>query len=249
MIVRPCQLCQSLVLLLGTWFVTPAYAQSIVPSGERTRSQIEARLRVADSLHQADEVFHLRSRLRNGDFEVGDRIIVSFDGIGLQRGDTMLVQAGKILRFGEPMGDLNLTGVLRPEVVDSVSNRVSKYFRNIVVRVTPLLRISLTGSVRAPGFYYARSDIPLSDFIMRSGGQDATADLDNTVIKRGTRVLWNAEDVRVAFRDGMTLDGLNLNPGDEIAVGSRATSDFWPKALQYGLPVVSALLLQIFLRR
>ena len=230
-------------------FVTPAHAQAIVPSGERTRSQLEARLRVADSLHLADEAFHLRSRLRNGDFEVGDRVILSYDGVGLQRSDTLLVQAQKVLRLGEPMGDLRLAGVLRSELADSMSSRVSRYFKNIVIRVVPLIRVSITGAVRAPGFYYARPDMPLGDVIMRSGGQDPSADLDNSVVKRGATILWSADDVRTALRDGVTLEGLNMDPGDEIVVGTKNAGSFWPKAAQYGLPVLSAVLLQLLIRR
>ncbi|MDB4914278.1 MAG: hypothetical protein JWM95_1922 [Gemmatimonadetes bacterium] len=249
MIARSFPLYRSLVFVMGVALGTTVRAQSIVPSGERTRSQLEARLRAADSLHRTDEAFHLRSRLRNGDFEVGDRVILSFDGVGLQRSDTLLVQAQKLLRLGEPMGDLRLDGVLRSELADSVSSRVAKYFKNIVIRVVPLIRVSITGAVRAPGFYYARPDMPLGDVIMRSGGQDQAADLDNSVVKRGASVLWTAEDVRAALRDGVTLEGLNMDPGDEIVVGNKNSSSFWPKAAQYGLPILSAVLLQLLIRR
>jgi hypothetical protein len=249
MIARACLPCHAFVLVLGMAFAPSTPAQSIVSSGERTRGQLEARLRVADSLHQTDEAFRLRSRLRNGDFEVGDRVIISFDGVGLQRSDTLVLQAQKLLRLGEPMGDLQVNGVLRSELADSVSSRVARYFKNIVIRVVPLIRVSITGAVRAPGFYYARPDMPLGDVIMRSGGQDQTADLDNTVVKRGVRTLWGVEDVRAALRDGVTLDGLNMDPGDEIVVGTKSAGSFWPKAAQYGLPVLSAVLLQLLIRR
>ena len=249
MLSRAYVLCRWSFVVLAVAFGATAQAQSVVPSGERSRGQLEARVRIADSLHLTDEAFHLRSRLRNGDFEVGDRVIISYDGVGLQRSDTLLVQAQKLLRLGEPMGDIRLAGVLRSEVADSVSSRVSKYFKNIVIRVVPLIRVSITGAVRAPGFYYARPDMPLGDVIMRSGGQDQTADLDNTVVKRGTSTLWSAEDVRAALRDGVTLEGLNMDPGDEIVVGTRSTGSFWPKAAQYGLPVLSAVLLQLLIRR
>ena len=219
------------------------------PATDRTRAQLEASARVADSAHRTEEAFLLRSRLREGDFEDGDRIIIAYDGIGLQRGDTLVVQTSKLLRLGEPMGDMNLRGVLRSEIVDSVSARVSKYFRNVAVHATPLVRVSVSGAVRAPGFYYARADMPVSDVIMRSGGQDQTSDLGKTVIKRGSVILWTADDVRTALRDGVTLEGLGLIPGDEIVVGVRSTSDVWPRVLQFGLPLVSALLLQLALRR
>lgn len=238
----------SLLALLVPGSRTHAQSTTGRPSADLSRAQLEERGRVADSLHLGEEAFHLRTRLRNGDFEVGDRVIVAYEGVGLQRGDTLVVQAGKQLRLGEPMGDLNLQGVLRSEVADSVAGRVSRYFKNVVIHVTPLLRVAIVGAVRAPGFYYARGDMPLSDFIMRSGGQDQTADLSSTIIRRGQQTLWSAEDVRTALRDGVTLEGLNLDPGDEIAVGVRGAS-VWPKLLQYGIPIASAIVLQLLLRR
>ncbi|MEP6990532.1 MAG: SLBB domain-containing protein [bacterium] len=238
------------MMLVPCGWALPAGAQSAVRSTpDRTRAQLEAQAVAAESAHRSEEAFRIRSRLREGDFEDGDRIIVFYDGIGLQRGDTAVVQTGRLLRLGEPMGDVNLRGVLRSEIADSISGRVGKYFKNVTVHVTPLVRVSITGAVRAPGFYYARADMPVSDVIMRSGGQDQTSDLGNTVIKRGQQVLWTAEDVRTALRDGVTLEGLGILPGDEIVVGVRSTSDVWVKTLQFGVPLLSAVLLQLVIRR
>lgn len=219
------------------------------PSAPESRAALIERARAADSLGRRDESFLLHSRLRDGDFEVGDRIIVSFEGLGLQRFDTLVVQAGKIVRLGEPMGDLNVNGLLRFELGDSISARVAKYFKNETVHATPLVRLSISGPVRAPGFYYARRDSPLSDIIMRSGGQDASADMRNIVIKRGSEILWSKEDVMSALDDGLTLDRLNLEPGDEIVVGSRAFANRWIAILQYGLPLASAILIPFIIQR
>lgn len=247
MMIRLARLASTIAVCLPIVAV-PAQVAPPRPPVERMRAQLEARARQADSLQRREEAFHLRTRLRNGDFEVGDRIIAAYDGVGVQRSDTLIVQAGKLLRLGEPMGDLSLQGLLRPEAADSVSARVGKYFKSVVIHVTPLLRIAVVGAVRAPGFYYARADMPLSDVIMRGGGQEQAADLGNTVIRRGQQILWTVDDVRAALRDGVTLDGLSLDPGDEVVVGTRDAS-VWPRVLQYGLPIASAVVLQLFLRR
>jgi protein involved in polysaccharide export with SLBB domain len=187
--------------------------------------------------------------LRNGDFEVGDRIIVSYEGLRLQRTDTLLVQTGRTVRLGEPMGDLNLTGVLWFEVADSITNRFAKYYKSAVVHVAPLLRVSISGAVRSPGYHYARSDMRLNDVLMRIGGTEPSTDLDDVVIKRGDQVVWPKESVRSALRDGLTLEALNFEPGDEIVVGERQTRPWTTTALQFGLPVLSAVLLQLLFRR
>lgn len=219
-----------------------------LPVVDRTRAELEARARVADSMHLSGEAERIRARLRNGDFAIGDRVIVSYDGVGLQRSDTLVVQAGKILRLGQPMGDLALQGVLRSEVGDSVPARVGKYMKNVVVHATPLVRVAMGGAVHTPGFYYARADMLLSDFIMHNGGQDPEADLSTTTIRRGQQTVWNTAEVQSAMREGVTLDGLNLGAADEIVVGTREAS-VWPKVLQYGLPLASAVVVQLMLRR
>jgi hypothetical protein len=232
--------------------VTAAQTATRPRPGEVTRAQLEERLRQADSLGRKEEAFLLRTRLRDGDFEVGDQILVSYEGLGLTRRDTLIVGSDRVVRLSPPMGDLSLTGILRFELRDSIVNRVNRYFRNEVVIVTPLLRINVSGAVRAPGFYFARPDALLSDIIMRSAGQDQTTDLRNVVIKRGDNIVWSNEDVQAALGDGMTIEGLALEPGDEVVVGAKAPAAAQGNRqalMQLGLTLLSAILVPIILRR
>jgi len=211
------------------------------------RVRLEERLRAADSAGRRDDASRLRARLQNGDFKVGDRVIVTYEGVRSQAGDTLVVQSGRSLRLGEPMGDLDLNGVLRFELPDSVSNRVTKYFKNAVVHVTPLVRISVSGAVRSPGYYYARTDTPLSDLITRTAGQDQSTDLSDVTVKRGDELLWAGPEVQGAFRDGLTLEGLGLTTGDDVLVGARTNR--WPMIAQFGIPILSALAVTLLIRR
>ncbi len=221
--------------------------ESRIPAG-RTRAELEESVARADSAHREGEASRIRLRLRNGDFEVGDRVVVTLEGTTAQKTDTLTVQADRVLRLDQPLGDLNLKGMLRTELPDSVQVRASRFLKNVVVHVVPLLRISISGAVRAPGFYYVRADLPLSDVIMRNGGPDQSSDLGSTVVRRDTQLLWAADEVRIALRDGVTLDALNLEPGDEIVVGKHG-GEAWTRVLQFGLPVLSAVLIQLVLRR
>ena len=234
--------------LAGLLGVVLAGAESVAQSPVgRNRAQLEARAQVADSLGRTDEANRLRARLRQGDFLVGDRVMATFEGPGLQRADTLIVQAGKILRLGAPLGDLDVTGLLLSEVGDSITVRVTKYYRDEVVHVTPLLRLSIAGAVRLPGFYYARADMPLGDVIMRTGGADQVSDLRNVTVNRGTEVLWGNQEVQSALRDGRTLAALGLEPGDEIFVGAH--TNHWSMILQYGAPIVTAIVISLVVRR
>lgn len=231
--------------LLGV-VVTGAESIAQSPVG-RSRAQLESRARLADSLGRTDEATRLRARLRNGDFLVGDRVLASYEGPGLQRADTLVVQSGKLLRLGTPLGDLDVTGLLLSEVGDSIASRVTKYYRDEVVHVVPLLRLSIVGAVRLPGFYYARADMPLGDVIMRTGGADQLSDLRKVTVNRGDEVIWANQEVQSALRDGRTLAALGLEPGDEIVVGSHTSR--WTTVLQYGAPIVTALVISLFIRR
>jgi hypothetical protein len=217
------------------------------PSGEMTRAQLTERARIADSLGRREEAFLLRTRLRDGDFEVGDHILVKYEGPGLTKDEELVVQAGRIVRLGEPLGDLSLGGVLRFEIQNLITQRVERMYKNEVVHVTPLIRLSISGAVRSQGFYHVRADLPLSDVIMKAASQDPNANMGDIVIKRGQQVLWANADVQSALSNGMTVEGLNLEPGDEIVVGTR-TANRWLLVAQIGIPVMT-LLVSLLLRR
>jgi protein involved in polysaccharide export with SLBB domain len=218
-----------------------------------SRVQLMARARTADSLGRREEAFQLRTRLTEGDFEVGDVIIATYEGpqLGLNRRDSLVVSAGRVLSMQSPLGDLDLRGVLRSEVSDVITQRVAKYFKDEVVRVTPLLRLSVSGGVARPGFYQVRPDDPLSTVITRAG-QAQSADLRRVVVKRGDETVWSEADVQTAFSDGLTVEQLSLEPGDEISIGldpSLNGRQPWTYVLQIGATVVSAFIVQYLIRR
>jgi hypothetical protein len=233
------------LILLGSQALAQVPAASRIVHPDRVK--LEQRARAADSAGRHVEAGYIRARLENGDFRIGDRVIVTYEGIKSQLGDTLVVQSGRSLRLGEPMGELPLTGVLRFELADSISGRATKYFKTAVVHVTPLVRISVSGAVRNPGYYYTRTDTPLSDLITRTAGQDQSTDLGDVTVKRGEELLWGGPEVQSAFRDGLTLEDMGLSTGDDVVVGARRNA--WPMVAQFGLPVLSALLITLLVRR
>lgn len=233
----------------------PVAAQS---SGEKrvaeTRADLTARARIADSLGRREEAFQIRARLNDGDFDVGDVIIASYEGpqlLGLNGRDSLIVTAGRVLSMRAPLGDLELRGVLRSEISDLIAQRIAKYYKDEVVRVTPMLRLSVSGAARSPGFYQVRPDEPLSDVIMRAG-QGAGADLRSVEIKRGMQTVWQSADVQTAFSEGLTVEQLELRAGDEVVIGTdtgAAHRAVWVYVAQIGLTVFSAVLISFLYRR
>lgn len=164
----------------------------------------------------------IRQRLRDGDFQVGDRIVVSFSA-DVMHSDTLVVRAGRVIelpgRIQVPLG-----GVLRSEVRERVATELMKYVRAEQIEVTPLMRVGVLGDVAHPGYFAFASDIPITDAIMGAGGPTATADLDRSIVRRGADVYRTTDETRTAIANGMTLDQFGLNAGDELVVGQRRES-------------------------
>jgi protein involved in polysaccharide export with SLBB domain len=185
------------------------------PSYE-SRAHLEAEVREADNADRRSEALLLRLRLRAGDFQEGDRIVIVLESNPAAT-DTMQVRAGKLLQFPR-MSEVSLEGVLRSELTDKLRDHLSKYLTNPNVRATPLLPVAVLGSVRNPGFFYAPADYLLRDLLMRAGGPAPDADVSKTEVRRAGQTIWNVKDVRVAFTNGMSLDRLHLRAGDEVYV-------------------------------
>jgi len=215
-----------------------------------TRAQLQAAARAAEGEHRTTEAALLLTRLEHGDFQAGDRIVLTLDVSALTgadtRGprltggdDTVLVRAGKLIQFSKipNIPDLSLDGVLRSELADTVTAHLRKYLRNPMVRVVPLVQLQVMGAVGRPGWYWTRSDEVLSDVIMKAGGVTAESDVPNTIVRRAGKVIWNQADLQSALSDGLSLDRLHLRAGDEIYV---ATKRHW--SLANTVQLVSGLL-------
>ncbi|HMC55902.1 MAG TPA: hypothetical protein VKH19_12055, partial [Gemmatimonadaceae bacterium] len=62
-----------------------------------TRAQLDSAARSAEGQGRNAEAFLLRSRLNKGDFQEGDRIVISLATV--PKPDTLVVRAGRVLRF------------------------------------------------------------------------------------------------------------------------------------------------------
>ena len=193
-----------------------------------TRTDLTA---LADRLSRGSEVDRnkaasLRARLREGDFRPGDRVRLVLDG-SVTQDDTVSVVAGSKILLKD-VGEIPLAGVLRSELQGHLSTYIAKYIKDVRVRATPLVRLSILGPVAKPGFFYMPPDIPLGDAIMRAGGPVASTDLSRSVIRRNTTELYDSRNTHTAMDQGLTLDQLSLRDGDSIEVGEKTTGG-WQK--------------------
>lgn len=184
-----------------------------------SRDELIAAATQAEQKRNPLQAAALRQRLRDGDFQVGDRIVLTVVS-DAPHTDTLLVRAGRVIDLpGNAV--LPLIGVLRSELEDRVTAEVLKYVKAQEIDVTPLTRIAVLGEVVRPGYFALRSDVPITDAIMLAGGPTATADIERTVVKRANREYRSADETRQAVARGLTLDQLGLSAGDELVVGRQ----------------------------
>ncbi len=161
----------------------------------------------------------IRARLRDGDFDVGDRVFISIRADSMVS-DTVTVRAGRVIRLPN-LPDISLQGVLRSELQDYLTTQLIRYIKRPDVQTTSLVRIAVMGSVSKPGYYQLPADLALADAIMMAGGPTTTADVDKTQIKRGNDVVYSSTLLGQEVAKGATLDQLNIRPGDQILIGER----------------------------
>jgi len=184
-----------------------------------SRDELNAAVIQAEKARNPLEEAALRQRLRDGDFQVGDRIILTVIS-DASHTDTLIVRAGRIIDLPGKM-EIPLTGVLRSELEGRIRAEVLKYVKAQAVDVTPLTRIAVLGEVMRPGYFALRSDVPITDAIMLAGGPTNSADIERTVVKRASREYRSADETRRAVSRGLTLDQLGLSAGDELVVGRQ----------------------------
>lgn len=245
-------LCAALIMAPGAAGQVPLDADP--GRSERTRADLERLLEYYDEVMRSpvyssgvkDQVRtnaeQVRARLRDGDFRVGDRIVMYVEGEATLP-DTVTVEGGPAITL--PLfGDISLQGVLRSEIQAHLTQALSQFIRDPVVRAKGLMRVSIQGAVVRPGFYVLPADVPLSDVLMVAGGIAPNANLDGLRIDRGTNRVIDGTELQDAMREGLTLDQLNLQAGDQVMLPERGGGFFGNIGIIAG--IVGSLSLLIF---
>jgi len=167
----------------------------------------------ARARYEADIV---RVRLEEGDFQVGDRIVLQVEGQP-QLTDTFTVASGTVLPL-PVIGDISLKGVLRSELESHLHREIGRFIKDPVLRAHSLICISVLGAVAQPGFYVVPSEALLTDVLMIAGGPAPQAKLTSIRVERGNSRIWDGEPLQQAIIEGRTLDQLSLRAGDRIIV-------------------------------
>jgi protein involved in polysaccharide export with SLBB domain len=218
-----------------------------------TRDMLLARANAADSAARATkdrrvweenaaEITTIRDRLQNGDFNVGDRIVLRVANVPALT-DTFTVRGGRVIELPD-IGTIPLTGVLWSELTPYLTTQIGKYVVNPSVVAQPLIRVAVSGAVAKPGFYAVRPDMLVSDALMSAGGPTTQANVDETTIRRNGKEIIKAKRLRDEVAAGATIDQLDLRAGDEIYVAEQTKRD-WSDWIRTGA-YVGAIMLSLW---
>jgi len=168
------------------------------------------------------ELMEIERRLQDGDFSIGDQIMLQVAGVPALSG-TFTVSPGPSLDLPD-IPTISIAGLLRSELEGHLTESLSRYVRDPHIRVSSLMRIAMFGAVGAPGFYHLSPNLTLSDAIMSAGGPAATADMSKVVIRRGDQEIYGKKETTTALTAGTTLDRMNLHGGDAVDIGAAGGS-------------------------
>jgi len=178
----------------------------------------------------------IRQRLERGDFRLGDRIALNVRGEP-ELPDTVAVQTGPLITL--PLfGEIDLYGVLRSELEDHLTAELGRFINEPVVEAKALTRLSVQGDVLRPGFYVVPADMLLSEALMLAGGPAPTADVDKLRVQRANEELLKEDEVQAALVQGLTLDQLSLQAGDELVLPRASAGGVWGTVRDVALIVV-----------
>ena len=222
------------VLYAGLLLAVPAavHAQGADAGGYIRRDSLEQLLKRSEETANSrayssalrdrarKEVELLRSRLQQGDFQVGDRILLAVERQP-ELSDTFTVRPGPVLSLPE-VRDFPLTGLLRAELETKLEQHLKAFLVDPKVVATPLMRVWIDGGVNVPGVYLVPSQTLITDALMQAGGTVRGARTTTISVVRENKTIWEGEALQRAITEGRTLDQLSLRAGDRILVGEAS---------------------------
>lgn len=226
-------------LVLSGSLTLPEFLQAQAPGGwdshrvQVSRAALEELLANFEQAHaspaySADlrararyEAAIIRTRLAEGDFQIGDQITLTVEGEA-PLSSNFLVGAGRALTL-PTIGEVPLTGILRSELEGHLTRHLQRFIKDPVVRTSSSLRVAVSGTVGRPGYYMVPAESLLSDVLMTAGGFAGGARLDRIRVERGKERIWEGTPLQQAIAQGWTLDQMSLRAGDHIVVASPNT--------------------------
>ncbi|HRN52504.1 MAG TPA: hypothetical protein PK788_03360 [Gemmatimonadaceae bacterium] len=238
--------------------MAPSLAAQDVGTMLSTRAELEAELARREQWAQSTayserlraraqrEAAELRARLTDGDFRVGDRLLMRVDG-RVTFNDTLSVTSGRRL-IVPGLGTLEVGGLLRSELQARAQAQFRESVLDAVVAVRPLARLAVFGSVGGPGYQSVPLETRVDELLMGARGPGVDARPERFSIQRGDTTIVDADGVQYAIAHGATIGDLGLRDGDYLLVEPGALP--WDRSATMSLvglfltPVITRILIR-----
>lgn len=120
--------------------------------------------------------------------------------------------------------------------------RFKNFYADVFVDIDFYYRINIFGEVKAPGYYYVKSEDNLINLLAQAGGPTERGNLDRIkIVNLGTEKQINFEKI---LKSGKNLDLLKLRSGDVVIVARRLMPAFQEWSVLFSL---GTLILQIYI--
>src|SRR5207244_12412489 len=168
-------------------------------------------------------------RLDQGDFRVGDRVLLNVQDPAPLRGpadrlvgtvkseeeqlsDTFTVGTGPELLL-PVVGRVSLKGVLRSELEPALTREVARFIREPVLHAQALISVGVTGEVTRPGYYAVPPDAMVAMVLNAAGGPTRDAELKKLRLDRAGKTVWQGGELRRALAEERKWGQPRRQPG------------------------------------
>ena len=117
------------------------------------------------------------------------------------------------------IGEVKVVGLNQKTLVVNLKDKYSPFIKDPYIMVTPLIRVTLQGSVNRPGAYLIPPTASLWEVVEMASGPTQNADLKKMRSERGGRVV--SKSLLRSFEKGYSLQEIGILSGDQIIIPGK----------------------------
>jgi len=117
------------------------------------------------------------------------------------------------------IGEIKVVGLNQRTLAVNLKDQYSPFIKDPYIMVTPLIRVTLQGSVNRPGAYLIPPTASLWEVVEMGNGPTQTAELKKMRSERGGRVV--SKSLLRSFEKGYSLQEIGILSGDQIIIPGK----------------------------
>ncbi len=140
------------------------------------------------------------------------------------------------------LGKISIRNIPLDSLYTMLMEQFHSYYGDVFLNIYFYYRINIFGEVKAPGYYYVKSEDNLANLLAQAGGPTERGSLGNIrILNIGMERTVNFERILKSSSD---VNDLNLIPGDVVIVPRRFMPAFQEWSVFFSL---GTLLLQMYI--